>query len=282
MFPPSLRKSGCHDGIAISLPFVTAVLDTIFSDKIKQVRPGIGSGAVCTFLFTHQVHVCSIREPHADTTQEGCISPLLLFVRMMTETAYAAHTNHAFVLTETVTVAELIHQGATHEDIRQQVLVEDLFQLRSLASRERALRTVLKRLKQVPEAYIQLIATGNADIRRFTILFLILREHRLLRELIDEVLLDKIKGFDYVVTPADLRTFFERKREQSLTVAAWSESTYKKVASNTVLVLVNAGLLQPTSPRRSYEIRAVPVPSALRQQLLSDGQGQYLTLMLDG
>ena len=37
---------------------------------------------------------------------------------MMTETAYAARTNNAFVLTETVTVAELMHQGATLDTIR--------------------------------------------------------------------------------------------------------------------------------------------------------------------
>lgn len=199
----------------------------------------------------------------------------------MTETAYAARTNNAFVLTETLRVAELMYLGATHEDIRQRVLVEDLFQMRSQVSRERAMQTILKRLHQVPEAYIKLIATGNPDTRRLTILFLILREHRLLRELIIEVLLDKLKGFDYVLTLADLRTFFEGKRNQNSTVAAWSNSTYKKSASNTVLVLVNAGLLQPTSPRRNYQIRAVPVPSPLRQQLLADGLGHYLTLMLD-
>ncbi|MCC5669614.1 DUF1819 family protein [Nostoc sp. CHAB 5784] len=202
-------------------------------------------------------------------------------VSIMPETAYTARTNNAFVLIETLRVAELMYQGATQEDIRQRVLVEDLFQLRSQASRERALQTILKRLQQVPEEYIQLIATGNPDIHRFTILFLILREHRLLRELIDEVLLDKIKGFDYVVTAADLRTFFEGKRDQNSTVGAWSNSTYKKAASNTLLVLVNAGLLQPTFPRGNYQIRSVPVPSALRQKLLADGLGYYLTLMLD-
>lgn len=199
----------------------------------------------------------------------------------MTETAYTAHTNNAFILNETVAVAELMHCGATQEEIRQQVIKDDLFQLRSQVSRERALHTVLKRLRQVPEAYIQLIATGNFDTRRLTILFLILREHRLLRELIAEVLQEKIKGFDYVVAPGDLRSFFTVKREQSSTVAAWSESTYKKVASNTVLVLVNAGLLQPISPKGHYHIRAVPVPSVLRQQLLADGFGNYLSLMLD-
>lgn len=199
----------------------------------------------------------------------------------MTETAYAARTNHAFVLTETTTVAQLMHLGATQEDIRQRVLEENLFGLRSQVSRARALQTILKRLGQGREVYVQLIATGSPDIRRLTILFFILREHRLLRELIAEVLLDKIKGFDYVVTPADLRTFFEQKRYGSSTVAAWSESTYKKVASNTVLVLVNAGLLQPTSIKGNYQIRAVPVPSVLRQQLLADGLSHYLTLMLD-
>ena len=62
----------------------------------------------------------------------------------MTETAYTAHTNNAFVLTETVAVVELIHCGVKHEDIREQVLREDLFQLRSQVSRERGLQTILQ------------------------------------------------------------------------------------------------------------------------------------------
>ncbi len=41
----------------------------------------------------------------------------------MTETAYAARTNHAFILTETAMVAKLMCQGATRIDIRQRVLV---------------------------------------------------------------------------------------------------------------------------------------------------------------
>lgn len=60
----------------------------------------------------------------------------------MPETAYTARTNNAFVLIKTLRVAELMYQGATQEDIRQRVLVEDLFQLRSQASREQALQTI--------------------------------------------------------------------------------------------------------------------------------------------
>jgi hypothetical protein len=199
----------------------------------------------------------------------------------MTGTAYTAHTNNPFILNETVTVAELMYHGVTQEEIRQQVIQGNLFQLRSQVSRERGLYTVLKRLRQVPDSYIQLIATGNFDTRRLTILFLILQEHRLLREFMTEVVLEKIAGFDFTITSADVGGFFTRKREQNSAIARWSESTYKKVASNTLLVLVNAGLLKTTASRRHYQIRAVPIPSELRQQLLADGNASYLPLMLD-
>lgn len=199
----------------------------------------------------------------------------------MTSTSYIARTNNAFILTETVKVAQLIHQGATFDEIRQQVIEEDLFQLRSLTSRRRVLNSVLQRLQKVDSSYIQLLAISNVDIRRLTNLFLILRSDRLLRELIDEVLLDKLKRFVFTVAPSDLRSFFEMKREQSPIIAQWSNSTYQKTVSNTVLILVNAHLLHPIKPRGNYEIRPVPLPGALRQQLLLDGEELYLRLMLN-
>jgi hypothetical protein len=199
----------------------------------------------------------------------------------MSETCYAARTNYAFGLNETVAVAQLIYQGEITKDIIRKVIEEDLFQLRAVTSRKRALSVILKRLHKVNEAYIQLLATGNSDIRRLTVLFLILRQDRLLQELISEVLLDKLKRFIYIVQPVDLQIFFETKRSQNSTIAAWSESTYHKVTSSCILTLVRAGLLQPIKPRGNYEIRPVPLPVSLRQQLLADGQEIYLTLMLN-
>ncbi len=99
----------------------------------------------------------------------------------MTSTSYIARTNNAFILTETVQVAQLMHQGATLDEIRRQVIVEDLFQLRSLTSRRRVLNTVLQRLQKVDSSYIKLLAISNIDIRRLTNLLLILRSDRLLR-----------------------------------------------------------------------------------------------------
>ncbi|MBW4444683.1 MAG: DUF1819 family protein [Plectolyngbya sp. WJT66-NPBG17] len=132
----------------------------------------------------------------------------------MSNVSYAARTNHAFMLSEIVMIAQLICQGESEATIRQKVLVEDIFQMRSHSSRERTLQNVLKRLHNAPPIYLELLANGNLDVRRLTNLFLILRENRLLCELIDEVLLEKLQHFDVSVRAADLRSFFETKREQ--------------------------------------------------------------------
>lgn len=57
----------------------------------------------------------------------------------MTFSFYVARTNYAFILNETVKVAQLIEQGATWAEIQRLVMEEDLFQLRSLISRRRRL-----------------------------------------------------------------------------------------------------------------------------------------------
>lgn len=200
---------------------------------------------------------------------------------LVTNTAYIALTKNAFSLPETVAIASLLSKGTSPKQLRQQVLEDDILQLRSRSSREGALQTVLKRLKAVPENYVHLLASDNPDTRRSTLLFLVLRENRLLRELVTEVLIEKRNRLDTTITAADLRTFFEAKREQEPTVAQWSTSTYERTIQNTVLTLVKAGLLYPIQPRGNYEVRSVPVPAQLKQQLILDGYEPYLTLMLN-
>ena len=117
----------------------------------------------------------------------------------MTITIYRALTKNAFSLTETVTIASLITQGVSPEDIRYQVLESNLLQLRSYSSREGALQTILRRFKDVPKDYIFLLVSDNLDIRRFTLFFLVLQENRLLRELVTAVLREKLNRLEKTV-----------------------------------------------------------------------------------
>lgn len=199
----------------------------------------------------------------------------------MANANYINFTKQAFALPETVIIAALITKGASPDEVKQQVLDHDVFQLRSRSSREGALRTILRRFNNVSKDYIDLLASDNPDLRRFTLLFLLLQENRLMRELITEVLIEKLNQLDPIAKGTEIRSFFETKREQEPVVAQWSASTFERTAQNTVMALVRAGLLFPIQPKGDYEIRSMPVPSQLRQQLILDGLEPYLALMLN-
>jgi hypothetical protein len=200
---------------------------------------------------------------------------------IVTITIYRALTKNAFSLTETVAIASLITQGVSPEDIRYQVLESNLLQLRSYSSREGALQTILRRFKDVPKDYIFLLVSDNLDIRRFTLFFLVLQENRLLRELVTAVLREKLNRLEKMVKLSELKVFFEAKREQEPAITKWSTSTYRKTVQNTIMALVKAGFLYLMPSRKDYEIRAIPIPFQLRQQLIVDGYESYLVLMLD-
>lgn len=199
----------------------------------------------------------------------------------MANANYINFTKQAFALPETVIIAALITKGASPDEVKQQVLDHDVFQLRSRSSREGALRTILRRFNNVSKDYIDLLASDNPDLRRFTLLFLLLQENRLMRELITEVLIEKLNQLDPIAKGTEIRSFFETKREQEPVVAQWSASTFERTAQNTVMALARAGLLFPIQPKGDYEIRSMPVPSQLRQQLILDGLEPYLALMLN-
>jgi hypothetical protein len=136
-------------------------------------------------------------------------------------------------------------------------------------------------LKNVPHPYIQFLATGHSDLRRHTLLFLTLRANRLLREVISEVLLERLKSLDRSLDRNTLAAFFDLKREQEDGIDRWSKSTYQKVCSNTILILVRSGLLIASQDKKTYEIQAMPVPIQLRKQLETDRLELYLKLMLN-
>ena len=203
--------------------------------------------------------------------------------------SYKAHTNFPFLLSEATSIAQLLGRGISLAQIKAKVInppsetlcEEDILQFRSKASRQGAMRALEQLLNNIPQPYIQFLATGNSDLRRATLLFLTLRINRLLREVISEVLLDRLKSLDRSLDSNTIAAFFSLKCEQEQIVSQWSKSTYQKVCSNTVLILVRSGLLIASRDKKTYEIQAMPIPLQLKQQLENDRLELYLKLMLN-
>lgn len=194
---------------------------------------------------------------------------------------YTAHTKNPFPLVEAANIAELLSQGASIETIRSRVLDDDLFQIRSQVSRLGMLRSVLNFFDGMSGNYLNFLAKGDLELRKLTLLFLILRHNRLLRDVINELILDKVSRMDSLVYRNEMNTFFIVKREQTPILSAWSDSTFQKAVSNSILALVKSGLLCSLNQRNKYEIRTFLIPTSLKQQLISDGFSEYLKLLLN-
>ena len=194
---------------------------------------------------------------------------------------YVAHTKNPFPLVEAANIAELLSQGISIEKIRAKVLDDDIFQLRSRVSRLGMLRSVLNFFDGLSDNYLDFLTRGDLELRKLTLLFLILRHNRLLRDFVNEFLLDKLSRMDLAIYRNEINAFFTVKREQIPTLSAWSDSTFQKAVSNSILALVKSGVLHPLDQKDKYQICAFPVPTQLKQQLINDGFSEYLRLLLN-
>lgn len=195
-------------------------------------------------------------------------------------TKYAAYTNQGFLLREVVVAAGLCMSGDSASDILKSVRDDDLFQLRTAKSRQTIGSAVMARLEGVGAPLLALLAEGSADVKRLTNLYLILLQHRLLRELTAGVLVDARRRLASTISNAEVNAFLEQKRSDEPAVAAWSDETLQKSRSNMLNVSVAAGLLEEID-RRTFSLRPQWVPKPLRDELAAAGRTGFLPLLLD-
>jgi hypothetical protein len=193
---------------------------------------------------------------------------------------YAAHTNQGFLLREVTVAAEMLLTGSDTAAVLRAVRDDDLFQLRTDKSRQTIGAAVMARLEGIEEPLLALLAEGSAEVKRLTNLYLILLQHRLLRELIAEVFIDARRRLATAITGAEINAFLEQKRGQEATVAGWSEETLQKSRSNMLNVCVAAGLLEELD-RKAFALQPQWVPRSLRDELAAADRGAFLPLLLD-
>lgn len=195
-------------------------------------------------------------------------------------TNYLAFTNNAFLKNETVYVAELLEEGYEAAEIREKIIEDNPFSLRSEASRKTMSTAILSRFEHAPDFVIDNLASGESSLQNFTTFYLIMLKHRLLREFLAEVLLEHRNRLVYTVTDAEINSFFEHKHILEADIESWSEATLSKSRTNIIIICISVGLL--VNSKEHYDILSNFVPTKLRNDLLDSGQESFLKLMLDG
>lgn len=148
-------------------------------------------------------------------------------------------TREQFLFYETRTVARLIEEGLTDEEIIIKVFNENLFQYPT----ERMLKNIagvcLKRLHAMEDSdLIKTVAISPVEVSKQVCLYAIMKYNRVMWEFMITVIGEKFRQMDFAFSDRDINIFFMRLQEQDDIVAAWKESTIKKMKSVIKRILI--------------------------------------------
>ena len=151
----------------------------------------------------------------------------------------AGLTREQFLFQETRIVAQLMEAGLEEDAIYEKIAKENLFQLPTEKSVRSLVRPCVRRLKGLNDMQaVHLVATQTAQTAKQMCLYAMMRDSRLIAEFMVTVVGEKFRQHNPNFSRGDINIFFLHLTEQSEQVAAWSDSTVKKIGSVLMNILV--------------------------------------------
>ena len=121
-----------------------------------------------------------------------------------------------FLYRETKLIASLIDEGLEDDQIKKQVVDDNLLGLQSIDRRNRFYHEIKKRLAYLDDDLFQSFLNSDSQTSKLILLYGILSKDQLFYEWMREVVFDKWLTLDYVVHRQDTLTFFDKKADLCL------------------------------------------------------------------
>lgn len=190
----------------------------------------------------------------------------------------ATNTGRPFSIKEMIVAANLKYEGYTDKEIKQKSKEENIFQARSEHYKNKVATTVLMRLNTLDEYLITKIATSDIETAKQISIYSIMKSDKFFFEFMDEIYKDKIVLRDYKIYDSDISIFIQRKQEQIPQIGEWTESTIKKLKSQYLSMLDEAGFI---NREKTYiEIIHPIIDKQIQNHLIEIGDEAYLKAMI--
>ncbi|MBU4541897.1 MAG: DUF1819 family protein [Firmicutes bacterium] len=186
----------------------------------------------------------------------------------------AGMVSSLFWLSETRKTALLLQDGNDVVAIRDLAQTENIYQVKNEIRARKMANVIIKRLHSLPDDCLELIVTADIATVKLIILISIMKTDRLFFEFIHQVYRPAILLGETVITDRAINSFFDEKKQQNETVAAWSEITTKKLKQQYIKNLLEAGVIQNKEEQRKIIIPLVDYN--LRKILEDHGFTAYL------
>ena len=156
-------------------------------------------------------------------------------------------TREQFLFYEMRTTAKLMSEGLSEDKVVERIVEENLFQYPTEKTIQRMAKTCISRLKAMGnDSLIDAIASQPVDVAKQICLYAMMKQSRLVWDFMFTVIGEKYRLKDMKFGKIDLNVFFLRLQEQDDTVAAWSDSTIKKLKQVLTKILVENRYLDNT------------------------------------
>ncbi len=183
-------------------------------------------------------------------------------------------TREQFLFYEMRTTAHLATKGLSDAEITDRICHENLFQYPTEKSVRQMARTCIQRLHALdnPEL-VSAIAFQPSDTAKQICLYAMMKQYRLVWDFMVTVIGEKYRLQDYSFGKIDLNTFFMRLQEQDDWVAAWSESTIKRIKQVLARVLTENEYLDNVTANHLNPVLICPL---LENAIRASGDTQAL------
>ncbi|KHD13524.1 DUF1819 family protein [Clostridium butyricum] len=183
-----------------------------------------------------------------------------------------------YLYKETKKATNLINKGLEIKELKNESLVNNIFQVETEARMKELASIIVTRLKELDSYLIQKIESSNIETSKIIVLYAILKNDRLFFEFMNEVYKEKILLKDLYIRDKDFGVFFQNKREQSDKVDSWSEYTFKKLKQVYIRILFESGLIANQKGER--EIVLPIIDSEVKDYIYKLGDKVYINAIL--
>lgn len=194
----------------------------------------------------------------------------------MVEKKYSANLTGAwFLFYEIKQVIKLMNEDLNEAEIKMKIIEENLFQHKKPASLIRALPTVYRRAKKLPDDLKNLILEDSISNAKLINLYAIMEEDLLFKEFVFEVVKEKYTSNNLFIERKDVNSFFTEKMEQNDNFAKYSEGTINKLKQVHLRILMEAELLKDT---KTGELNRILLDPYLKQVFENNNANYFISI----
>lgn len=165
----------------------------------------------------------------------------------------------AFLYKETKITADLLLSGLSEKEAKAKIIEENLFQVSSSSTLGKYARECLGRLVNMhSDKILSIIANAPTLASKQANLYVIMCSNLVERKFMINVIGEKFRTGDLTFGKKDVNLFIEELSEQNDSVAAWSETSVKKVQRALLSNLEQTGYLGSVNPQKLNPVYLEP------------------------